>query len=67
MVNERLKSLRKENGYTLKQVSNLLGITLSCYSNYEQGIREPSIDVIKKICKLFNVSADYLLGLSEIE
>lgn len=63
--NERLKELRLEQGLTLKQVADSLQLTVSAYSNYEQGIREPSIEVVKKICVFFNVSSDYLLGIKE--
>lgn len=64
-LNERLKELRRESGYTLKMVSEGIGIPLSTYSNYEQGIREPSVEIIKRICKFFDVSSDYLLGLED--
>lgn len=62
-LSKKLKELRLERGLTLKQVSSALNLTLSAYSNYEQGIREPSVETIKRICKYFDVSADYLLGL----
>lgn len=61
----KLKSLRKEHNLTLKQTSSALGLTTSAFSNYENGIREPSLDCLRNICKLFNVSADYLLDLSD--
>lgn len=60
---KKLKTLRLEKGLTQKQVSIQLEVTDSCYRNYELGIREPSLDVLKKICQVFDVSADYLLGL----
>ncbi len=59
----KLRDLRLKKGYTLKQTAAALNLTISAYSNYEQGIREPSLEIIKKICVLFEVSADYLLGL----
>ena len=62
----RLKYLRKTKGVTQKEVAFALGITLSAYSNYEQGLREPSNEILIKLCRYFDVSADYLLGLSEI-
>ncbi len=65
MINEKLKQLRKEKGVSQKEISSAIGITLSAYSNYEQGIREPSIDIIIKLCKYFKVSADYLIGLED--
>lgn len=64
-MNERLKQLRKERGKSQKEVAQALGITLSAYSNYEQGIREPNLQIFSEICKYFGVSADYLLGLED--
>ncbi|MBQ3158478.1 MAG: helix-turn-helix transcriptional regulator, partial [Clostridia bacterium] len=59
--NERLKKLRLESGQTLKFIAKELNLSISAYSNYEQGIREPSLETLAKICKVFDVSADYLL------
>lgn len=64
-LNERLRQLRAESGYTLKIVAEGIGIPLSTYSNYEQGIREPSVEIIKRICNFYDVSADYLIGRDE--
>ena len=64
-MNEKLKLLRKEKGVSQRIVAKALGITLSAYSNYEQGIREPSNDILIKLCKYFCVSSDYLLGLED--
>lgn len=61
----RLKQLRVEKGITQKQASEALGLSKNTFGNYELGIREPSLDVLKKICLLFDVSSDYLLGLSD--
>ena len=62
-MNKRLKLLRKTKGVSQKDVAKAIGVTLSAYSNYEQGIREPSNEILIKLCKYFDVSADYLLGL----
>ena len=64
-LNVRLRQLRLEAGYTLKVVAAGIGVPLSTYSNYEQGIREPSVDTIKRICDFYDVSADYLIGREE--
>ena len=64
-MNERLKSLRKEKGVSQKDVAKAIGVTMSAYSNYEQGIREPSFAILIELCKYFEVSADYLLGLED--
>ena len=64
-MNEKLKLLRKEKGVSQKVVAKAIGITLSAYSNYEQGLREPSNEMLIKLCKYFNVTSDYLLGLED--
>lgn len=66
-MNKKIKQLRKEKGLSLKEVANAIGVSLSAYSNYEQGIREPSYEILKKICIYFGVSADYLLGLKDYD
>lgn len=63
--NERLKYLRcaKIPTITQKDLANALGITQRKVSFLETGTTSPSVKDIKAICKYFNVSADYLLGL----
>lgn len=65
-LSQRLKPLRKEKGYTQKQMSELLECTDRHYQKIEYGqINIPATTVIK-LADHFNVSADYLLGRSEI-
>ena len=66
MFKDRLKECRLECGLTQLQVANALGLTLPAICQYEKGVREPSLDILVKLCKLLNVSADYLLGLTDI-
>lgn len=61
-MNDRLRQIRIEKGLTQKQVAQAVGVVPTAITNYETGIREPSIDVLKKLCDLFDVSADYLIG-----
>ena len=61
----RLKELRLENGYSQADVSRALGLTRNAFTNYELGIREPSLSTLIAICKFFHVTSDYLLGLSD--
>lgn len=63
ILHERLKQERLSKGYTQKQVATALGVTYNAISQYESGVREPSIDLLIKLCKFFDVSADYLIGL----
>lgn len=64
-MGEKLKELRKEKGCTQRKVAKAIGVTLSAYSNYEQGLREPSYQILKLLCRFFDVSADYLIGLED--
>lgn len=59
---EKLKYLRKVKGTTTNDVANYLNITRSAYSNYEQGIRLPDYNILKRLCDYFDVSADYMIG-----
>ena len=64
-MGERLRELRKEKGVTQKEVADAIGVTFSAYAHYEQGIREPSNQVLISLCKYYGVTSDYLLGLSD--
>ncbi|MCL2861399.1 MAG: helix-turn-helix domain-containing protein [Firmicutes bacterium] len=61
----RIKELREEKGLTQKQLANQIGVDQRTISSYEIGHTEPDIKTIRKLCKIFDVSADYLLGLTE--
>ena len=64
-LNERLKELRSEKGVLQKDVAKAIGVSKNAYGNYEQGIREPSVQIIKALCRYYQVSADYLIGLED--
>ena len=64
-INTKLKLLRKQKGVSQGTVAIALGITASAYSNYEQGLRIPTIPILIKLCKFFNVTSDHLLGLDD--
>ena len=59
---ENLKVIRKSCNLTQKQVADELCVVESCYANWEQGRTEPSIDALRKLCKIFNVTLDELLN-----
>ncbi len=65
-VGKRLKESRKANKLTQRQVSEMLGIVLQQYQTYESGRYQLDYDKLIKVCKILNVSADYLLGLSDV-
>lgn len=62
---ERLKGIRLECGMTQKDVYLQLNLSPNGYASYEQGRTEPNVETIVKLCKIFDVSADYLLGLRD--
>lgn len=59
-----LKTLRKDQGWTQREVADRLGIHCTTYTKYETGASEPSFDMLEKLASLFDVSTDYLLGRS---
>jgi transcriptional regulator with XRE-family HTH domain len=63
-IGERIKFLREERGFTQEDVSKALNYTRQAIAYYEQGRTLPNADKIKTLCKFFNVSSDYLIGLS---
>lgn len=61
----KLKELRKSHKLTQQELASILKITPSAYANYEQGRREPDIEVITTLANFYGVSVDYLLGREE--
>ena len=62
---DNLRKIRKEREMTQKDVCKILNVSLNSYASWEQGRTEPDIKTIVKLCKIFDVSADYLLGLED--
>ncbi len=60
---EIIRDLREDYDLTQKQVADYLGITQQVYSRYEAGNNEIPVRHIIALCKFYNVSADYILGL----
>ncbi len=62
MYGERLRELRCEKGLTQKQLAEKLNISQKSLSKYERESLDLSTELIVRICRYFQVSADYLLG-----
>lgn len=56
--------LRKEKGLSQKQAAAELGISQALLSHYEKGIRECGLDFLVRVAKYYDVSCDYLVGIS---
>ncbi len=66
MFYKRLKELRQKNNLTQFQLAEILNLSISSITMYENGRRLPDIPTIINIAKYFNVSVDYLIGNSDI-
>ena len=65
-LGKRLKELREERNLTQKQVAAALKINSVTYLHYEKSQREPPLLLLAEMAAYFNVSVDYLLGLTDI-
>ena len=62
---ERLQWVRDCKNVTQKEVAEYLGIKQQQYARYEKGINIMPITYLPKICEYLDISADYLLGLTD--
>ena len=62
---ERLKELREYNDLTQEQAAQAIGIKREQYRRYETGINEIKASYIIKFAKFYEVTSDYILGLSD--
>lgn len=61
----RLRQIREAQNLTQREMSDILGISQQHYSMYERGVRVLDIEQVIRVCIALNISADYLLGLSD--
>jgi transcriptional regulator with XRE-family HTH domain len=61
-IGNKITQLRKQNSLSQSELAKKLGISRTIVGNYERNENTPSVDVILKMAKLFNVSVDYILG-----
>lgn len=67
VIGERLSDIRKDHGNTQADLAMQLGVSLPTVRAWEQGKSSPSNDMLVRICKLYKISSDYLLGLSDVD
>jgi transcriptional regulator with XRE-family HTH domain len=63
--NVRLKQIRQKNNLTQSELADILGLKPTAISNYESERNEPSFDKLIALSKYFDVSCDYLLGVTD--
>ena len=66
MNGNRLKALRTTHNYRSEDMANLLGVSMRTYQSYERNERDPSTITLAKLVVCFGVSADYLIGTSDV-
>ena len=63
---ERLKELRIRNHMTRRELAQILNVKQQSYSRYELGTGQPSLETLCRTAEYYNVSVDYLPGITEI-
>jgi len=62
---KRIRDLREDHDLTQQEVADVLGTSQTMYARYERGANELPIHHLLSLCRLYRVSADYILGLSD--
>ncbi len=61
----RLKELRKSYNYTQKELADEIGASEDSIYAWENGRRMPSVAFLTELCRIFRISADYLMGMDD--
>ena len=61
MFCKRLRDTRLKRNFTQQRLADAIEISLRSYQKYEQGVREPSLDMLVKLADVLDVPTDYLL------
>jgi len=65
-LSERLIKLHNEKGNLKKNIAEAIGVSSRQYKRYESGEQEPTAGILVKLADFYNVTTDYLLGLSDV-
>ena len=60
---KRLRDLREDHDKTQQEIADVLGTSQTMYARYERGANELPIHHLVSLCRYYNVSSDYILGL----
>ena len=61
----RIRELREDNDKTQRELAEILNCSQQVYSNYELGQRDIPTDILIALSKYYNVTTDYILGLTD--
>ena len=62
---KRMRDLREDHDKTQQEIADVLGTSQTMYARYERRANELPIHHLVTLCRFYNVSADYILGLSD--
>ncbi len=65
-IGERITQLRKQHNLSQQELADKVGASRTIIGNYERDINTPSIDVLLKLAKAFNVSVDFIIGEGQL-
>lgn len=63
---QKFKALREDAELTQQQIADICGVSDATVGHWETGKRDMKIDCIIKLCKYYNISADYILCLTNV-
>ena len=64
---ERILALREDNDFNQTEISKVLNIAQTTYSDYEKGKVRISVDCLIKLARFYNVDLNYITGVSNIK
>lgn len=67
MIGERLSEVRKDHGDTQSSLAKKLNVSVATVRSWEQEKSSSAHEILVTICKMYRVSSDYLLGLSNVD
>ena len=62
---KRIRDLREDSDKTQQEIADMLGTSQTMYARYERGANELPLRHLVKLCKYYEVSADYILGIDD--
>ena len=65
MLGQRIDTLRRALSWSQVELAKRLGVAKQTVSNWENDNIQPSIEMLVRLAKIFNVTTDYLLGLED--
>ncbi len=65
IIVNRIRDLREDHDLTQQELADMLGCSQATYSRYETGDVNVPIDILKRLSQFYQVSIDYIVGLSD--